>query len=448
MAYIDVLSTVPFDILARAGGGGSSSGGGSGGAIIALIGYVPMHFMGAKLRKHSFGTDLWILVQVIGWIICAVYCYFLLYLGSLGVVITSCAVLGTGAGLYNWLSRLKRNKGVKIGLQSAAQADPTWNEAAILERATSIFYAYQSDWSARNWQAMAQYMTPRYARHASLMVAALLQAHRIDEVKDPSISQIMIVDMRDASDNAEDMVVVGITAKADDRLMDDRDGRELFKDTAPFTEYWQFRRHENEWLLNGIQQATESGWQQDIALQRFAEQQGYFYSLDWGWLLLPRQGRLFGASKFGTADINNHIIGVYNQSYLLQLYTYIPNPQYSRSYLIAQTNVPKAYGDIVVRRKKAFRYFAPAGLRRISMEWGDFNKKYDVFASSSEGATSFELLHPAFMEKLEALPFEVNLEVVDNVVYLYAPQQDKNAALDRYALMLAILREAYKQMKI
>jgi hypothetical protein len=52
------------------------------------------------------------------------------------------------------------------------------------------------------------------------------------------------------------------------------------------------------------------------------------------------------------------------------------------------------------------------------------------------------------MEKLEALPFEVNIEVVDNVVYLYSPQPtDKNSA-DTYAKMLEILQEAYKQMKM
>jgi hypothetical protein len=52
------------------------------------------------------------------------------------------------------------------------------------------------------------------------------------------------------------------------------------------------------------------------------------------------------------------------------------------------------------------------------------------------------------MEKLEALPFEVSIEVVDNVVYLYSVQlTEKNPAVS-YQRMLEILQEAYKQMKL
>jgi hypothetical protein len=54
------------------------------------------------------------------------------------------------------------------------------------------------------------------------------------------------------------------------------------------------------------------------------------------------------------------------------------------------------------------------------MESVDFNAKFEVWASSIELATSFELLHPAFIQKLEELPFEVNIEVVDTTLYLYS----------------------------
>jgi hypothetical protein len=57
--------------------------------------------------------------------------------------------------------------------------------------------------------------------------------------------------------------------------------------------------------------------------------------------------------------------------------------------------------------------------------------------------TAFELLHPAYMEKLFALPFKVSIEVVDNVVYLYT--RDKKAD---YATMYAILNDAFKEMKL
>lgn len=447
MEHLDVISALPLDILARAGGGGSSSGG-DGGGLIALIGYLPMHFLGAKLRKYGLQKSSWPLFQTAGWIVCAIYCLGLLFLGFWGVVIGICAILGTGAGLYSWFSLLRRSKKVDKALQISANADPTWDEASIIDRASAVFYAYQKDWSARDWQSMRSYMTAGYAHHSSLMVSALVQARRINDVRTPQIQQAVVIDLVNSDNDNEDMVTVGINAKANDRLIDDQDNSELYVDNREFTEYWQFRRQGTTWLLDGIQQATAAGWLRDTALQKFAQTNGYYYSLDWGWLLIPKRGMLFGKSKFGSSDINNHIIGVYNQYYLLQLYTYIPDPRSNSRYVIAQTNLPKSYGNIVVRRKKPFVLFGPKGLRKISMEWGDFNKKYEVYASSAEGAASFELLHPAYMEKLEALSYEVNIEVVDNVVYLYAPQNAPAIDTARYASMLEILREAYKQMKL
>jgi hypothetical protein len=52
------------------------------------------------------------------------------------------------------------------------------------------------------------------------------------------------------------------------------------------------------------------------------------------------------------------------------------------------------------------------------------------------------------MEKLEALPFEVNIEVVDTIVYLYAPLKTEKNPPEYYKAMLNILQEAYKQMRI
>jgi hypothetical protein len=57
-------------------------------------------------------------------------------------------------------------------------------------------------------------MTPRYQQHSSLMIAALLQAKRINEVDEPVIDEIMITELQDSLNNDEDTVTVGITAHA------------------------------------------------------------------------------------------------------------------------------------------------------------------------------------------------------------------------------------------
>jgi hypothetical protein len=180
----------------------------------------------------------------------------------------------------------------------------------------------------------------------------------------------------------------------------------------------------------------------------FANERGFYYSEDMGWLFIPERGVLFGGAKFGTSDINNHIVGLYKNQLLVQVYTYIaaPNGTNSKSRVIAQANLPRSYGQIVVRRKKRLQLMGIRGLERIQTEWIEFNGMYEVFASNGEQAASFELLNPTYMEKLAALPFEVNIEVVDNVVYLYADEARTDVAT--YDTMMQLLNLAFDEMKL
>jgi len=85
------------------------------------------------------------------------------------------------------------------------------------------------------------------------------------------------------------------------------------------------------------------------------------------------------------------------------------------------------------------------GLEKVETEWTQFNDKYEVFASSAEQATSFELLNPTYMEQLEALPFEVSIEVVDNIIYLYT--DELTATLEVYEAMLDLVNKAFKELR-
>lgn len=446
-----------FDMLFARGGGGGSGGDGDGGgiALLAMVGYVPAHAVGAIIRKLKNKESEWVGGQVVGWVLCTVYTVALLaltqWIGIYALIMAAGAPLGMGAGLYSWFSKLRQSKHTKAALVAAAQGDRAWDEQKLIAHAKAVFMRYQQDWTSFNTESMRAYMTEKYWYHAALMVYALQLAQRQNVVSNIAISDALVVHVVDNPGASGDTVVVGIAAKATDQTIDRRDNKVLFTDNKPFTEFYQFSRSGDNWLLNGIQQATASEWVHNPELERFAASQGYYFSLDWGWLLIPRRGQLFGTAKFGVSDINNHVIGMYNKC-LVQLYTYSAQPENSAygSYLIAQANVPKSYGNIVVRRKKGLfgRMFGIRGLKHVSLEWREFNDKYDVYATSAEQATSFELLHPAFMEKLEALPFEVSIEVVDNVVYLYAPEKVRNQSPDRYASMLAVLREAFKQMRL
>lgn len=278
------------------------------------------------------------------------------------------------------------------------------------------------------------------------MILALQQLGRRNIVNQPVIKSLDLVDLTDVEGESMDRFVMLVTAKASDELYDTKTGSLIFKDNNSFKEYWKFiRKDKNNWLLEGISQITEDPYFRNDEIAKFALAHNYFYSPDWGWLLLPNRGQLFSFGKFGTSDINNHVIGIYNNM-LIQLYNYIPSPAQKSNYIIAQATLPKSYGNIVVRKNRKVFRSGVKGLTRIMLEWGDFNKRYEVWASDMERVTSFELLNPSFMVQLQELPFEVNIEVVDNVVYLYSEKTPSTQ--QSYEIMLDILYKAFKEMRM
>ena len=131
---------------------------------------------------------------------------------------------------------------------------------------------------------------------------------------------------------------------------------------------------------------------------------------------------------------------------MVEFYTFIPNPQAKMpvNYIVAQVVLPIRYRDILVRRKRRFFNFSPRGLRRIETESNDFNKTFCLWADPVDQVSSFELLAPDFMEKIYELPFELNIEIVDNFLYFYA----KSRQGINYDTMLSILSDSFNEMKM
>jgi len=326
-------------------------------------------------------------------------------------------------------------------LAQAEQASQIWNQQSLKSLGQDTFQNYQKDWSAYNLASMQAYMSPEYYAKNVLLIMALQELRRKNTTVIKSFSDIFVADFSEDQKTCR----IGMTVSVQDQLIDTHEERTLFELPLTVTEYYRFTHDGSRWIFTGIDQSTAEPSTQVAQLQQFASENGYFYSLDWGWLLIPSKGQLFSQAKFGKSDINNHLIGQHNDM-LVQLYTYNPHPNIAESYLVAQVALPKSYGDIVVRRKNSWVRPSVKGLTEVTLEWPQFHEKYEVYASDLERVTSFELLHPAFMEKLEALPIEINIEVVDNTVYLYNKSQVRDETA--YPIILGVLQEAFKQMRL
>lgn len=446
---MEQLFLINIELFARAGGGGSGgssggSGGGAGGGL-AMIGFIPAYIIGSQLRKRLGREGIpFVAANIIGFSLVAAT-FVLIAKNWIGIIIALGAVAGMSTGLYELYNKIKQSKLVRDKLQRASAADPVWSESRLINHAKQIFLRYQKDWSKQNSKAVKAYTTEYYAYHAGLLIYTLQLMKRTNRMSNINISDVEVVDMLDSADDSQDTVTIGFSASAKDLLIDNSTGETLFTDNSQFTEYWRFRRHGNDWLLDGIDQATANPAMYNAQIDQFARQNNYCYSADMGWLFIPKRGQLFGGAQFGVSDINNHVVGLYNESLLVQLYTYQRANDVS-SVVIAQINVPKEYGQIIVRRKKKLRFGGIRGLEKVEMEWGQFNKQYEVYASNTDQAVSFELLNPTYMEQLVALGFEVSIEVVDNVIYLYTEERGTDVAI--YQTMYDLVQKAFKEMRL
>jgi hypothetical protein len=390
--------------------------------------------------------------------------------GGAGILVLPVVIVGA---IVAWWRRRQQVKKAQQELAAAEASDPAWDNA--VERAGQVFLEFQQDWSDGNVPAMKKYLTPGYFEHISLMMEALAQMNRQDRMSNVQLASATIFNVNDSAANTQDNFDIEMKASAHDELLDITNKTTLFVDDKPFTEVWSFDRQGNDWLLDNINQASaetaiEKGYtskadtqakeNEASQMQAFAERNGFFYNVDFGWLLLPTRGELFTLANFGRSDINYHVIGKY-RDVLVQFYQYIPVVQNKRrfidylkawykpayrydAYVVAQAVLPKTYGDIIVKRKGTLGVtFKPSGMTQVTLEGVDFNKDFSVYATDVEKVTSLELLNPKYMEDLLDTPFEVNIEVVDNILYLYGT--DKQADFDT---MLTLLQSAFEEMKM
>ena len=453
----EIAAIVEF--FARGGGGGSGGGGGGGGEALALIGYFPSYYLGKLVKKllprkaelvvsGIFATLSSTLIMLTG-----------VFSGSFAVgYICTCIAIGIWAGwaaafFGAWERVKKQAKKTKKLLTAAAASDAAWNEAQLIEHARKVFLQYQADWSNMNAQNIATYATPRFTQDSALQLAALQQMYRQNTLSNTVIQGADIIDIHDDSSNNNDSFTIAFNASMTDQLIDMRTQQPLFTDNLAFIEYWTFRRHDNTWLLESINQSTENRLSTFSSLAQFAAENNFMYRLDMGWLFLPAGGSLMARGAFGKSDVNNYCAGMWGQQ-LVQLYTYIPVPaeDSSANFLIAQLTVPKSYSGIIVRPKssllsKAFgTNHLPKDYEKYQLEWPDFNNRYEVYALRQDSLATFELLNPGFMAYLYDTDPNVTLEVADNVIYLY--KQTKNVSASDYQTMMTLLQKAHKELQL
>ncbi|MSR89389.1 DUF3137 domain-containing protein [Patescibacteria group bacterium] len=405
-------------LLARGGGGGSSSGGGGGGGGSSSGTSSSGGYVGG-----TSGSD-----QNDSYLVWPALIFFAIFL------------------IYRYIAKKYVDQSRAVGAKPAGFIDPfsskdaTPEEKKLATAAKEIFMKFQNSWSGSDLKGMKEILSEEYFKKMTLELNILNNYQRQNIMEDTKISNALIFKQDDYSA----VFAIYFVASAKDRLVDTKAGKDLFVDNSVFSETWHFTKASHGYVLDGIDQSTADASKFDSGIADFAKSNGFYYDPDFGWLMMPTRGAIFGPAGFGQADINNHVVGYY-KNVVVEFYSYEPRAGSGiKAMTVAQAILPKRYDDILVTEKSWYR-FKPkrSGLTKINTEGNAFNKKFAVWAAKPDRATSFELLAPNFMEKIYGLDFEINIEVVDNVLYLYCPDAKIN-----YQEMLSVLSWAFEEMKL
>lgn len=373
---------------------------------------------------------------------------------AMGIGIILCLIIGilvlSRLGKMHKKMLAERRAATKKKFDTAATKDSSWNSAQLTKRAEEVFFAFQKAWSDWDTETMRGLLTESYYARMVLELNVLYAMKRRNVMDQVKLLETELMDLVDREDDTQDRFTIRIYARAVDSLMDTETGKPLLVDNRPFTEYWIFQREGGTWKLDRIRQTTESARMTENKFARFAEYHGFFYDPDFGWLMIPTKGVVFRQGRLGSSDVNNHVIGYYREK-VVEFYTYVPSyddeGRARANYIVAQAILPKAYTNILIRKennKWLDRFEKKLGdLRKVELEFPDFNKKFDVFAHPNDNVSTLELLNPKFMAHIYDLPFDVNIELVGNILYLYHP--GRNVSYDQ---MLEVLSMAFDEMKM
>ena len=410
-----IITSIAIVFMGFAGGGGSGSGGGGGGGGGGGSSYhSSSHSSSSSSSSSSSDGDP------------------VLALMTLGITF-----------LIIFIVVAKNSKSINF-----KDHNSTAEEKQIHEDAEEIFKSYQQDWSDFNTKNIKKYTTAHYFEHAFLMLELLKNLHRANKVSKLKVKKVYLLDPVNETTGTPAHIRIAFSFAGLDEVITD-DDKKLYSQYVPSAvETWDFIYDGKNIKLAGISQPTESSPHLIRSLASFADQNKLFYSPDWGRYALPSRGLIFGGATMSVADINNHVIGKMGDL-LIQLYTYAeyPGRALNSYYIVGQINVPKDYLGVIVKSKKFKTGKKPdKSYDKFEMEWNEFNDRYEVYAASRDALPAFELLNPKFMEFLYAKNPSYNLEVVDNVIYIYAPI---SAVTEKdYEDMLEVLKKAFDELKM
>ena len=138
--------------------------------------------------------------------------------------------------------------------------DPIWNEDALNQYVSEIFYEIQYSWAAMDIDRLKHYLTPHLLEQWRGKLEWMNQREEINIMKDIQLKGRKVVGVYDFEDDDKDFVWYYIKASMIDYNMNRR--TKVVTEGEPekvitFEEYWKFQRIGNQFYLDDVMYTSE-----------------------------------------------------------------------------------------------------------------------------------------------------------------------------------------------
>lgn len=148
---------------------------------------------------------------------------------------------------------------MRLAAVEAAEDDPLFDAGLVKERAATLFVAIQRAWSAGDVTTLRRLVGPELMVEWQARLADFRRKgwrNQVDVLDEP---EVRYVGVTNRSGDAEDRVVVQLTARLRDVVVD-RSGNVLPSDEGEVSrvnEYWTLGKRRGEWMVVSIEQERE-----------------------------------------------------------------------------------------------------------------------------------------------------------------------------------------------
>lgn len=176
---------------------------------------------------------------------------------SLPIFVGFVVVTGNIYAIYHLKKAKEKDTMNRKLIKSFALHDPLWNRKRLKKRVKKVFYQAQDAWTNQNTDDFVDILTPDLYQNWCIQIEWQIYKGDRNILRNIHLLTISFVDIYDDDNNDNDCFCVYIQALMVDYMQSESHSYDFLRLPALLSEYWYFKRIDDEFYLDYIEQIDE-----------------------------------------------------------------------------------------------------------------------------------------------------------------------------------------------